>query len=343
MKTSALSAHRTLRNTAAAVLSALLLCLCAVGPAYTQNTPYTGTPRTIAHDFLDMEKKFGAADEHYTYINGLINKAAALIAIKDNYTDKEAFQILGQIDGLLKKEGFRFKNNFLLNKGISSKEIDCDNYSTLYTAIAEILRIPIIPVYAPNHSFVRFNFNDGSYVNWDPSKNTTLPNAFYIKEMNIAQESIRKGVYLRSLTRKEFLGVEYNSIGTYLITEKKYRESIPYLSMAIELYPNFSSAYHNRGTALYALRQGKHALIDLLGAASLDPNRASTHNTIGDIYFDLKDYTKAVRHYTASIKLDPAKYPPYYSIGQIMKLQGREDLSQKWIRKSEEIKARYPQ
>ncbi len=338
---------RTIRNRVfadtAALIAALFMCIFAPDTMQALDTPYTGTPRTIAHDFLDMEKKFGTVDEHYTYINSLINKAAKLIIPKEDYTDKDAFQILGQIDGLLKKEGFRFKNNFLLNQGIRSKEIDCDNYSTLYTAIAEILRIPIIPVYAPNHSFVRFNFNDGSYVNWDPIKNTTLPNAFYIKQMNIAPESIQKGVYLRSLTRKEFLGVEYNSIGTYLITEKKYRESIPYLTMAIKLYPDFSSAYHNRGTALYALRQGKHALRDLLGAASLDPNRASTHNTIGDIYFDLKDYTNAVRHYTASIKLDPAQYPPYVSIGQIMKLQGREDLSEKWLRKAKEIKARYPQ
>jgi tetratricopeptide (TPR) repeat protein len=343
MKSAAFSVHPMLRKNAIAILSTIFLCLCAAGPIHALDTPYTGIPRTIAHDFLDMEKKFGASDEHSTYINSLINKAASLITTKENYSDKEAFKILGQIDSLLKKEGFRFKNNFLLNHGITSKEIDCDNYSTIYTAIAEVLRIPIIPVYAPGHSFVRFSFSDGSYVNWDPIKTTPLPNAYYIRVMNISQDSIQKGVYLKSLSRKEFLGVEYNSIGTYLITLKKYRESIPYLTMAIKLYPQFSSAYHNRGSALYALRQGTPALRDLLGAASLDPNRATTHNTIGDIYFDLKDYTKAVRHYTASIKLDPAQYPPYRSIGQIMKLQGREDLSVKWLKKAEEIKARNPQ
>ena len=206
---------------------------------------------------------------------------------------------------LLKEEGFIFKQNLLMNVGLDKKAIDCDTYSALYTAISEVLRLPVIPVYAPNHSFVRFNFNDGSYLNWEPIEGKHYPDAYYIKKLNIAEQSIQQGVYLSSLTRKEFTGVEYNNIGAYLISIKKFQEAIPYFDKAIMLYPKFSSAYHNRGSSYYALMQQNKAYADLTYANTLDPMQASTHNTLGDICFDRKEYMKAFDQYVESIKLDP--------------------------------------
>ncbi len=178
---------------------------------------------TIAHDFLDMEKPFGAAKGHTDRLNALIEKARTRLTVKENYTSEEALKLLGQIHLLLKEEGFVFKNNFLLCKGLDSRAIDCDNYCALYTAIAESMKIPMIPVYAPNHSFMRFYFSDGSYLNWETLMAKHLPNSYYVKKLQIAEVSVSKGVYLKSLQRKEFHAVEYNNIGAYLIgTEKMY-------------------------------------------------------------------------------------------------------------------------
>jgi hypothetical protein len=168
---------------------------------------YSGVPRTIAHDFLEMEKPFGAEARHEEYINKLINKAVARISVKKNHTSEEAIKTMSVIYSLLKEEGFVFKQNFLLSTGLDKKEIDCDTYSALYTAISEILELPVIPVYAPNHSFIRFNFNDGTYLNWEPIEGKHYPDAYYIKKLRIADQSIQRGVYLKSLSRKEFLGV----------------------------------------------------------------------------------------------------------------------------------------
>lgn len=304
-------------------------------------TEYSGEPKTIAHDFLDMEKGFGAGKEHYLLVDRLINKAVALISPKKSYTTEEAVRTLKTIDLLLSNEGYVFKNNFLLCRGLERKVIDCDNYCALYTAIAEVLNIPIIPVYAPNHSFIRFFFDDGSYMNWETTQGQPRPDSYYIQTLAISGQSIKKGVYMKSLSRKEFLGVEYNNIGAYLMTVKKFSDAIPVFNSAIALYPLFASAYHNRGTSFYAIKRHKEALDNLLKANELDDARAGTHNTLGDIYFDMKDYGKALDHYSASIKLDPANYVPYNSVGLIMKLQGRMDQSQIWLKKSQEIKSKY--
>ncbi len=305
------------------------------------STVYKGEPRTIAHDFLDLEKEFGAGSKHYDIIDRLINTAVSRITVRKSYSTEEAVQTMAAIDGILKEEGFVFKNNLLLSRGLEQKIIDCDNYCAIYIAIAEVLKIPIIPVYAPNHSFLRFMFDDGTYINWEPTQRTVQPDAYYIKTLGIADASMKSGVYMKNLLRQEFLAVEYNNIASYLMSVQKYSESIPYLSTAIKLYPLFSSAYHNRGTAYYATKRLNEALSDMIKANELDPSRATTHNTLGDIYFDQKQYDTALRQYTASIRLDPSNYVPYNSIALIMKMMGKEKESQTWLKKSQEIKAKY--
>ncbi len=299
-----------------------------------------GRPRTIAHDFLDMEKAHGTTDAHYLILEDIIRKASGRITIPARCDSAAAVGILREIDALLREEGFVFRNNLLLSRGLSSRQIDCDNYCAIYVSIAETLNIPILPVYAPNHSFIRFCFDDGTWLNWEPAQVKSLADSWYVKTLRISGESIRRGVYMKNLERREFIAVEYNNIGAYLMGEKRFTDALPYFGAAIELYPLFSSAFHNRGTAFYASRMAKEALLDLLKACELDPSQGSTHNTLGDIYLDAKEYEKALHEYAASIRLDPGNYAPYYGIGLVMKAQGRDDKARTWIRKSEEIKAK---
>ena len=323
----------------------ILICIIVLffhaAPARCADRPsYTGEPATIAHDFLELEKDFGAGPAHRAALNGLLNRSFAAVTVRQSYTTEEAVQTMLEIDALLKKEGFVFANNYLLSTGIETKKIDCDNYCALYIAIAEVLKIPVIPVYAPNHSFLRFYFDDGSYLNWEPLEAAPLQDAFYIKKMRIPEQSLRKGVYLKSLTRKDasatFLGGR--GIGAWLLSRTKYRESLPYFSSAVETNPLFSSAWHNRGTAYYALKRLGEAENDLVKANELDPSRPSTHNTLGDIYFDVRNYERALDEYKKSIKLDTQNYVPYYSIGLIMKTLGKEEQGREWLQKADEIR-----
>ncbi len=297
-------------------------------------------PQNIAFDFLDMEKTFGAGAPHFERVTGLIAKAKAKLPLRSAYNREEALAVLKGIDSLLRGEGFVFKDNYLLFKGLDKRTIDCDNYCTLYTAIAEVLKIPIVPVYAPNHSFVRFYLDDGAYVNWETTKSATYDDNYYIRILKISDVSLKKGVYLKTLGRNEFIGVEFNNIGAYLMSSKKFLEAVPYFNSALRFYPKFSSAYHNRGTALYALSRTKNALNDLLAARDLDPNRASTRITLGDVYSDLKEFARAEEEYLAAVNLDPGNYIPYNNLALVMKETGREEESRRWFRKSLEVKAR---
>lgn len=321
----------------------VLLCAAVVTAFAAPAVParYSGEPRTIAHDFLDIEKGLGAAGDQYPALNALINRAAAKVRVEKSYTTEGAIGTLRAMDAFLKSEGFTFRNNYLLGVGLKTKKIDCDNYCALYVAIAEALRIPIVPAYAPNHSFIRFFFENGEYVNWETTEGVSRPDSYYVEALRIPKESIKAGVYLKTLTRREFLGVGYNNAGAYLMAGRKFADAVPYFSAAVRLYPKFSSAYHNRGSSFYALKLADEALADLLKANGLDPSRAGTHNTLGDIYLDRKDLDRALKEFTISIKLDPANYVPYNSIAIIMKLRGDEAKAGEWLQKSQEVKKRY--
>jgi tetratricopeptide (TPR) repeat protein len=305
-----------------------------------QKSEYAGTPPTIGHVFLEMEAPLGSSKEGGTYLTGLINRAMKSVPVRGQYSTDEAVATLRAIDGLLRAEGFRFKNNLLLGRGIETKSIDCDNYAALYTSIGEILRIPIVPAYAPGHSFVRFCFSDGTYLNWEPIEGSPRQDSFYVKRLNIAKESIDRGVYLRILSRKEFIGVQHNNIGAWMLERKKYRESVAFFTKAIELYPLLSSAYHNRGSALSVLKMPQRALEDLERAAGLDPNRASTYNTLGDVCFDMNRYDKALEYYRQSIRCDPKNHVPYHNIAALMQQLGRKGEATEWIKKAQEVKSR---
>ncbi len=334
-------------RTKAAVAAAVALATCFFllvpsSPGVPAGTPsYKGAPGTIAHDFLDLEKDMGSGREHYAEVDRLINRAMSLIKTKERYTSEEAVGILKTIHTLLKDEGYVFRNNLLLSTGIRKKTIDCDNYCALYVAIAEVLRIPILPVYAPNHGFIRFCFHDDTYLNWETTEGLVRTDAYYIEKLRIHKGSIQRGVYMKNLSRKEFIAVEYNNIGAYLMTRKHYEKAVPYFNTALKLYPLFSSAWHNRGTCYYGTKRPDESLADLLKAVDLDPSSATSYNTMGDIHFDRKDYDRALKEYAAGIRIDPTNFVPYHSIGLIMNIQGKKEDAQKWFEKSEVIRKKY--
>jgi tetratricopeptide (TPR) repeat protein len=321
-----------------AILAAgvLLFALCSAAEFAHGAVP----ARTIAHDFLDMEKVLGAGAPHHAAVDALVSMAATIIPLRDRYSPEEALQVLRTIHGLLSDQGYRFRNNLLLFRGLERKEIDCDNYCALYIAIAESLKIPLVPVYAPNHSFLRFFFADGSSINWEPTEGRTRSDEWYVKTLGIAEVSIRQGVYLKTLERREFLAVEYNTIGAYLMTQRKFTEALAYFGAAIELYPAFASAYHNRGSSFYAVKRPDEALADLLKANELDPVRAPTHNTLGDVYFDRGMFDKALHEYAEAVRLDPGNFAPYQGIGLTMKAMGKAEQAEIWLKKAAEIRSK---
>ncbi|MEN2370608.1 tetratricopeptide repeat protein, partial [Leuconostoc lactis] len=86
-------------------------------------------------------------------------------------------------------------------------------------------------------------------------------------------------------------------------------------SKAIELQPDYASAYYNRGTSFFALKDYEKAIADYSKAIELQPDYASAYNNRGNSFSALKDYEKAIADYSKAIELQPDDARAYYNRG----------------------------
>lgn len=103
----------------------------------------------------------------------------------------------------------------------------------------------------------------------------------------------------------------------YGVTYRKacqYDKAIGKYTRAIELNPNYASAYNERGICYDALKQHHQAIVDYTEAIGLNPKEAVYYYyNRGDSYQNLELYDKSITDSTEAIKLNP-NYKAAYNL-----------------------------
>ena len=130
--------------------------------------------------------------------------------------------------------------------------------------------------------------------------------------------------YQKALTRlggeeelKEAAASTAFNIGTEFYNRKEYSESLPYYSLAIELNPNYISAYNNRGHVYVYRNQYEEALSDYNQAIVLDPKFAYAYGGRGVVYVYRKRYEDALSEFNRAIQLDSNYVKAYNNRGYV--------------------------
>ena len=99
----------------------------------------------------------------------------------------------------------------------------------------------------------------------------------------------------------------YNRAGE-LLDQQKWEEAIAELDQAIELDPDFASAFVNRGNAYFGLEQYEQAIADYDKAIALDPASAYAYANRGSAYAAVGKRAQAKADYEKALPLasDPA-------------------------------------
>lgn len=101
----------------------------------------------------------------------------------------------------------RQENNFL-HHILDTREGTCITIPMLYMAFAQRLGYPVYGVVAPEHTFVRFVDPRLKEQNIELTAEAGFePDEGYAYRLNVSQKAIRNGAYLRTLTRRQYLGV----------------------------------------------------------------------------------------------------------------------------------------
>jgi regulator of sirC expression with transglutaminase-like and TPR domain len=162
------------------------------------------------------------------------------------------------------------KDNRYLNGFLATKKGSCITMSMLYLAVADRLRWPIVPVRAAKHIFCRYVAPGFDENNIEPTcGGGYLTNEQYIQQGAIPEIAIRNGVYLRPLTKKEYLATLLSNHELEMLEMGMTEKARKYLELAISLDTTLSTAYWNLGEWHY---QKAKALASTLGPSSTSKN-----------------------------------------------------------------------
>ncbi|MBR9683556.1 tetratricopeptide repeat protein [Candidatus Woesearchaeota archaeon] len=294
---------KTLLGTAALAMAGSALNGCVTALEIVVKRGENRKYDTIAHQFLDIEgAELGVADTDYQVLDTIIDEAKTRITTKETYDKEEAIDVLRTIDDVLGDMGFKYKRRVLFNPGLKNKQIDCDNYSAIYLAIAEVMDLPLNVVYAPSHVFVRWHFDSDKYFNWETTPGTVMTDKEYQQKYNIPNVSIKNGVFLKTLSEEEFLATAYDNRGLALDKQKKHQKARDSFDQGIKLCPHLPRLYVNKGSIFFF--QGDYEQVIKLNnqAIELNPNDFNAYLNKGLALTRLKRYPEALESYDCAIK-----------------------------------------
>ncbi len=174
-------------------------------------------------------------------IDSLLTEQYYLVCIKvERLSETLTPRKLSEFDCVKHTPGFRGKflrqNNSSFYYGI-----DCDLGAILYASIGEILNFPIHIVEVPNHNFVRWEFKNESFINWDNNSGKVFNNNDFRNGLTPTSSSTfdtqeeRLNHYLESMKKDEFKGYYISLIasslaekGFYLKAEELFKKAISY-------------------------------------------------------------------------------------------------------------------
>lgn len=153
------------------------------------------------------------------------------------------------------------QENYFINGILDTRKGQCITLPMLYMSIAQRLGYPVYSVMAPEHTFLRFvdpalkeqNIDLSSGAGYSPDKD-------YAYKLNISPRGIKSGAYLRTLTRRQYLGVLLMQNGIVFSSRGEIDRAIMYFEKAYEIDPkNVYFAKNLEGLWLRKLNEASSA------------------------------------------------------------------------------------
>src|SRR5207249_1324652 len=106
---------------------------------------------------------------------------------------------------------------------------------------------PIRAVATPKHVFLRWE-GRGLRRNIELfEKGRDAPDEEYVRQEKIPQESIERGVFMKSLSRRQFLAFLHQNRGVLESQRGNFADSTKDYEQALKLNDHLEAAYYNRG------------------------------------------------------------------------------------------------
>jgi regulator of sirC expression with transglutaminase-like and TPR domain len=171
--------------------------------------------------------------------------------------------------------------NYFLSGLLDTKLGLCQTMSVLYIAVAQRAGLRVYPVTAPSHTFVRV-MGPGLYVqDLDPTSDNLTSDDTYTDRFHITKESVASGLYLRTKSYRELLGLLVMNTGLAMRPTRdpaQRDKSIVYLEKAVELDPRGAEEIENLRAAYEYEGQVAARHNDMTAAGAFQKKAAELHS-----------------------------------------------------------------
>lgn len=142
-------------------------------------------------------------------------------------------------------------NNKLLSSYLVSRRGNCVSMPILHLVIAEKLGLNVHLSTAPLHMFVRYtNPTNGRSLNIEPtSGGYPARDNWYRQKLPISEHAITRGLYLRTLTKRESIAHMATTVLQYLMDHDRLKEAVSVSEIILENYPQDGFTFAKMGTA----------------------------------------------------------------------------------------------
>ena len=159
--------------------------------------------------------------------------------------------------------------------------------------------------------------------------------------LRLPRESMPKAKVMarRALELDDTLAEAHTALGYALLTyDRNYAESSKAFKRAIEVNPNYATAYQWYSDGyLLATGQFDEALVQIRKAQELDPFSLVINAQLGLVHLYARDYDKAMQQYRKTIDLDPNWYLGHWFLGMTHELKGDLTEALAEYRKAKEL------
>ena len=159
-----------------------------------------------------------------------------------------------------------------------------------------------------------------------------------------SQERYEKILNIRELIDQGDLEVKarlWGEIGDLFLAGKEYEEAIVSYDKAVQINPDYSTAWFNRGYALMNLGRDEEALASFDKALQIEPDYYQAWNNRGVVLGNLGRYEEALVFYDEAVQINPDDFHAWNNRGWVLRDLGRDEEALASYDKALQIKPDY--
>ena len=130
-------------------------------------------------------------------------------------------------------------SNMFVSKLLQTNKGQCHSLPLLYLILAEEIGAEAYLAFSPNHSYIKFQDDNGKWINVELTNGMLTTDAFVLQSGYMKAEALQNKIYMQPLTEKQLLSEMMVDLAKGYSVKFGYDEFVEeIIEKAIELYPN---------------------------------------------------------------------------------------------------------